>query len=428
MTDRHPLQQAADKLKRAFMALDFSLVDNSEEPEIEEYDVGFATWAEPEDLFAWQNDPLQMRLGCTVLRTRLLPAQLKRIVRREEPPRSRLLAFGRVYQNNKAQPMHYQIEGLLLNESQSSIAYGEFWDQVALLLCGEGATAKLDLVGDNSYQIHITNSAASETYHLGYTGPASEQTLTACGVPEGIAWVFVINVDEFALEYFSLQDTVDLYANDLKLLKQFPCEDVAAGSSPAYEAIDILRNMGYQETCGAVLYTNEAYKKMNMIQESWDKNNQGYQLVKKLGDYTAVRTVLTPALEEILGYNYMQGLDTVRIFEVGHIYLPDSKKVLPKEHIAVSLAAYGQDLSIESFKQEVTDFLKAMGIEGPDYMPNGMATAYKWNECFIVMHDGRYLKGNFGRISEKAGRNHGIGQPAYMANFELDALVEKRRI
>lgn len=58
-------------------------------------------------------------------------------------------------------------------------------------------------------------------------------------------------------------------------------------------------------------------------------------------------------------------------------------------------------------------------------MPVSMAKAYKWNECLLIMDENNdYLSANVGQISRKAQTNFGIGKAAYMANFELDALVK----
>ncbi|MCL2528970.1 MAG: hypothetical protein FWE41_01355 [Coriobacteriia bacterium] len=426
MLGRHPLHQAADRLKRAFRQLDFELIDNGEGLEIESFDLTYATWAEPGELFDWQSSPLKLRHGYSVLRTRILPVRLKSVASLAQATGSRFLAFGRVYKDDEQQPMHFQIEGLVLNESQTLEEFQALWQKLACQLFGADADAQVVPLNEQSHHISIIDKQENKTYSLGYAGPASAQALKACGAEDGYGWVFVINVDQYALQYFSLEEISQFYANDLALLSQFTNEEASDGDSPAHKAIDALRAMGYQETCGAVLYEDEAYRKMNMIQEAWDRNNQGYPLVKPLGALTAPRTVLTPALEETLGFNYKQGATDVKVFEVGHIYLPQDTEILPKEHFAVSMGAYGPDMTIESFKKEVEAFLGAMGIGRLKYIPTGMATAYKWNECLIVMSAGQYLHCNFGRIHELAAENYGIGCPAYMANFELTALANAR--
>ena len=420
VTGRHPVYQAADKLKLAFQKSGFRLVDNGEGLEIEKADVTFPTWTEPQELFGWQNAPLKMRLGYTILRTRLLPAHLRSL---KPCPPFKLLAFGRVFQKNEHLPIRHQIEGIAIENGQTLDEWKGFWHSFACELFGQDTAALFEAVSDQAYRVSVKNPTDGQIVLLGYTGPASLKTMQTCGAGDQSGWVFVIDVDQFALQYFSLSDASLFYKNDVHFLSQFTGEEPAFGDSTAYTAIDVLRNMGYQETCGDVLYSQDTYKKMNMIQESWDKNNQGYPLVDSLGNFTATRTVLTPALEEILGFNYKRGIPSLRVFEVGHIYLPKEDQILPKEHLAISMGAYGPDVTIVSFTKEVEAFLHKMGIGNPKYVPTNMATAYKWNECYIIMNKKSYIQSNFGRINEIAAKNHGIGVPAYMANFELNALV-----
>ncbi len=420
ITGRHPIYQAADRLKQAFLKDGFHLVDNGEGFEIEKADVSFATWNEPQELLGWQNAPLKMRHGYTILRTRLLPSHLRNL---KQCPPFRILAFGRVYQKCEHLPVRHQIEGIVVENGLTLDQWTGFWQSFACELFDKDAAVFFESVNDQAYKISVKNPADGKTYLLGYTGSAALKAMQTCGAGDSSGWVFVIDVDQFALQYFSLADASLLYKNDLHLLCQFNCEEPAVGDSPVCTAVDALRKMGYQEICGDVLYPADAYKKMNMIQETWDKNNQGYPLVEPLGNLTATRTVITPALEEIMGFNFQRGVTELRVFEVGHIYMPKEDQILPKEHIAISMGAYGPDVTIVSFTKEVEAFLHRMGIGNPKYVPTNMATAYKWNECYIIMNKRNYLQSNFGRISELAAKNYGIGVPAYMANFELSALV-----
>lgn len=420
MTGRHPIHQAADKLKKEFLKLGFRFVDNGEGPEVEKADVTFATWREPQELFGWQNAPLKMRFGHTVLRTRLLPAHLRTL---KQCPPFRLLAFGRVYQNNKDLPLRHQIEGLVVENGQTLDTWKELWQDFACELFAKGAAALFESVNDEAYKISVKNPADGKTYHLGYTGPANLKTMQTCGAGGQSGWVFVIDVDQFALQYFSVNDASVFYENDVNFLSQFHCEKPAFGDSSANMAVDVLRKMGYRETMCEVLYPSDAFKKMHMIQEAWDKNNQGYPLVEPLGKLSVARTTLTYAVEEIMARNYKRGVTDLRVFEVTHIYSPKEDKILPKEHIAVSLGAYGPDVTIQSFTEEVKAFLQAMGIKNTKFVPTNMAIAYKWNECLIIRHKDSYMHSNFGRIHEDAAKNFGIGVPAYHAHFELNALI-----
>jgi hypothetical protein len=422
VTGRHPIYQVADKAKLAFDQLGFHLVDNGEKCEIEKAGISFATWKEPAEFFAWQSEPLKLRDGHTVLRPRLLPARLLKHGRR---PPFRLLSFGRVYKKDKDFPLHHHLEGIAIEEGLSLDIWQKLWSTLAVKLFGEDTSASFEEVGEQSYRVSVQKADGKRPFELAYTGQTSTKTQDVCNSPVLPGWVFVIDVDQLALQYFSVTKLSEFYQNDVAFLSKFANNEPTYGESIVCTAVDALRKMGYQETCGAVLYSNDVYKKMNMIQEAWDKNNQGYPLVESLGNLTATRTVITPAIEEVMGFNYKHGQKALRVFEVGHIYLPRDQHILPKEHLAASMGAYGPGVTIESFAQEVIAFLAAMGIDKPKFVPTGMASAYKWNECQVIMsNDDDYLQSNFGQIHRTAARNHGIGVAAYMANFELKALED----
>jgi hypothetical protein len=427
MTDsfnRHPLYLAADKLKTAFFMLGFTFADNGEGLEIEESNITFATWEEPADIFGWQSDPIYLGDGSTLLRTRILPAQLH--VLRQNPP-VRVVTFGRVYKKSDAElPMHSQIEGFVAEEGLTLGPWQDVWNQYAVALFGLGASASLESTGNKSYKITIRNQADGKVFDLGYTGLASAEALEVSGIRNVnyTGWVFVVDVEQFALQYLSLPSRASLYDNDISFLSRFTSDAAAAGLTPEYRAVDVLRALGYLETCYNTIYPDGIYIKMNMIRDAWDKNNQPLPLSAPLGDLTAMRTVLTPALEGILALNYERGAAKARVFEVSHIYLPVEGQLLPKEHFSISMGSYGPDVTLGSFTKDVEAVLQGLGVSSYLFAPTDMAIAYKTDECMVILDgQGKYMDGNFGRISEIAAQNFGIGVPAYMAQMELTSLV-----
>ncbi|MDR1183986.1 MAG: hypothetical protein LBK67_04230 [Coriobacteriales bacterium] len=419
---RHPLYLASDRLKQAFNLLDFRFIDNGEGFEVEHAGVTFPTWQEPSDLFGWQSDPLMTREGQSLLRTRILPAQIKAL---DVTTPVRLSAFGRVYGRlDSDYPMRNHIEGLIVDEALAFGLIQALWNDYAIALFGLGSSARLTPIDSDSYQILIYSEPDDKEFTLGYTGPASVAVTDALGLDDkGLtAWVFIIDVDDFALQLFSLPSRASLYENDVTLLANFTSSEASSGYTAAYRAADCLRQMGYTETVGNPLYPDGIYRKMNMIQEDWDSNNVGYALDKPIGELTALRTVLTPSLETILGYNAKRGVENVKVFEIGHIYLPLPDELLPKEHFAVSFGAYGEDVTIESFTEDVRTFLKSFGIGTLDNYPS-TDTAIAYNLCYLVLENGKYLDSNFGEINDIAVRNFEIGRPAFMAQLELATIT-----
>jgi hypothetical protein len=422
--NRHPLYLAADKLKTAFFMLGFDFADNGEGPEIEKAGVTFATWEEPAGIFGWQSDPIYMGDGNTLLRTRILPAHLRAL--KQRPP-VRLVTFGRVYKKSDAElPMHSQIEGFVAEEGLTFGPWQDLWNQYAVALFGLGSSASLEAVGDKSSKITLRDQTGGKVFDLGYTGLASAEALGVSGIKntDCTAWVFVIDVEQFALRYLSLTDRVSLYDNDVSFLGRFKSDAAAAGLSPEYRAADVLRKLGYLETCSNTIYPDGIYVKMNMIRDAWDKNNQPFPLVEPLGDLAAMRTVQAPSIEGVMAHNYERGAAEVRAFEVGHIYLPIEGQLLPKEHFSISMGRCGPDVTLESFTKDVEAVLQGLGVSSYMFAPTDIAIAYKADECLLILDgQGKYLDGNFGHISEIAAKNFGIGVPAYMAQMELNSLV-----
>jgi hypothetical protein len=393
--------------------------------EIELSDVGFATWEESHP-FDWQKYPIALANGKAVLRSRILPARLR--VLKQAPP-LRLASYGRVYnRDDEIYPMRNHSEGFVVDKNLTRDTMQSLWSRFAASLFGLGSTAKLETAGADSFRIFALNIADGKIYEIGCTGPASPQALKACGVnsAEYSGWTFVIDVDQFALQYFSLDSRAALYENDVTFLSKFKTDSPSAGYTPEYAVSDTLRQLGYVETTTNTLYPDGIYKKMNMIQDSWDTNNAPMALIKPLGSLAALRTVLSPATEGTLALNYQKGVASARIFEVAHIFSPVKDSALPHERYTIAMGAYGPDVNLESFTKDVEAVLESFGISYM-FVPNETAIAYNvaTNECRLVLTaNGKYLDGNFGRISEKACENFGIGVPAYMANLELPALVQ----
>jgi hypothetical protein len=398
-------------------------MDNGEGLEVEHAGVTFPTWQEPSDLFGWQSEPLTTREGQSLLRTRILPAQIRAL---DLTGPVRLSAFGKVYGRfDSDYPMRNHIEGLIVDETLTFGLIQAFWNDYAIALFGLGSSAKLTQIDSDSYQIFVYSEPDDKEFNLGYTGPVSDMVADALGLDDkGFeAWVFIIDVDDFALQLFSLPNRASLYENDVTLLANFESNEASSGYTAAYRATDYLRLMGYTETVGNPLYPDGIYRKMNMIQEEWDTNNVGYALDEPIGRLTALRTVLTPSLETILGYNAKLGVENVKVFEIGHIYLPLPDELLPKEHFAISIGAYGEDVTVESFTEDVRTFLKSFNINTLDEYPS-TDRAIAYNLCYLVWDEnGKYLDSNFGEINDIAVRNFEIGRPAFMAQLELATIA-----
>lgn len=421
---RHPLYMIADKIKRALCTNGFQLVDDGKIPEVELAETAYNTWEEPECDFDWLNDRISFQDGKTVFRTRLLPGLVEHMKKAGNISKDRIFSFGRVYhKQDTLKPMHSHIEGLYCLKAFTTDEEWYLWKNVGEELFGLGTEVWFVPVGEDSHKIVFKDIRGNKEYIIGYVGAASDQLIQEYGCGNESEWrVFVIDVDKYATEVLDLDNREELYCVDSKILEQYECNESSAGKTYANRVADVLRRLGYLEFVGETIHPDGIYKKMNMIQDSWDSNNNPYALDEPLGEATALRTVLTPSMEEALAVNYKKGNKEVYLFEIGHIYLPVKGESLPKEQLAVSIGAYGPDVTEESFAEDMGKILTNIGIIGEMLATTDQAIAYKKGTCkLLISSEFKYLDGNFGGISPIACENFGIGCEAFMAQIELAA-------
>lgn len=404
---RYPLYDTADRLARIFARSGFALYDLGADPELEPAGRSFPVFSEPEELAV---TPLRVDNNNSILRPRVLPTQLPKL-KGELPLRS--VAIGRIYNaKDGLLPSRLRLEGIYVDPSLTQIDWQTFWQSIVENFFGIRAKAVLD-----GGKIKVDGST------FAYYGPLSWTANAILGTEGVPGYGFTIDIDSLALQEFAIKDRSALYDVNTSSLVCHTGESPACSEPFLAKVTDVMRRHGFLEFSGDKIYTADAYKKMNMIQAAWDKNNTGIPLCEPIGDRTGLPTVLTPALEEALAVNYKAGKESVRIFEIGHIFLPGTP---PTEKISLSAGLYEPDMDIRKFTGLVDRLLTEFGIKNHFFFPTDMAIAYNTRETRVILDEHmQYLGGNFGGISEKAEANHGIGTHAFMLQFELEPLKKK---
>lgn len=417
---RHPLYRTADKLKRALALNGFSMLDGAAPELLTTEEASVPVFAMPEELAC---EKILLLDGSYALRGELLGSQLHAL--NGQLPIAAAIC-GRVYDRRDTDyPSRLFLEGIFAADGMTLLDYTTLWEKVAAEAYGVGASLSLKEVGKDAYQLVLTSD---DEFVLGYTGKAGWTACAMLGLAasDTPAWIFAINVDDVAIHDFALADRAALYNPQVSFLKQFDGAEPAFGDSFANKVGNILRRRGFLEFSGSKIYEEDAYRKMNMIQESWDSNNQGVPLQEPMGSKVALPTVLTPALEEVLAKNWQAGEKEVKVFETGSFFHPGRGGNGPSEALFLSIGMYGPDVDKISFRREVDTFLTELGIRNHYFIPTTMAIAYDITDCWLVMDEKpNYLGGNFGGISPIAEKNHGIGTHAFMAQLELEPLEKK---
>ena len=441
---KHPLRITADALKRAFLRCGFTLYDNGEYPELEKTGVSVEVFANPEAI----RRPVCLMDGSYAMRTQILPYALPKMAA-DGPVLA--AAVGKVFDADRPEQPAFLVAEGIVSDDRTMYDLRVLWKKLVREAFGAAYDAELVPVGEKKKGADLSSWGASamasetlaepETWAIRVTRPAGGEfdlghfgTLTWIGAAllgreqkRGTSYAFSIDVEKAACFMHGLENSAALYDNRQSSLDIYADGSTSASDSFEDRARDVLRTMGYSEGFGPKLYPDGIYKKMNMIQDEWDLNNQGVLLQEALGDKTGLPTVLTPALEQLLSEKWAAGETGAKVFEVSHIFIPQ-KDGAPVEKLAFSFGAYGPEVDLTSFTKEVGDFLTGIGNRNHFYIPTDLAIAYQKGECRLILDEKmQYLGGNFGGISEIAEANFGIGTHAYMANLELLPLENKAK-
>ncbi len=440
---KHPVRIMTDAFRHAFFSAGFRLYDNGEYPELESAAMHIPVFENPG---AFKKAVL-LQDGSYQLRTSILPYALAKM-EKEKPVLA--AAFGKVFDGADAQyPAHMMAEGAVISDMTFydirmlwkkivRYAFGAAWDAELVRTDGEKPADDLaswgtsampsTLFRQESWAVTAKQPAGQEAI-LGYMGTMSwlgSALAGFAGDPAG-CYAFSLDIDQAACLKFGLADRKMLFDNRDTFLSQFADGSVSGTDTFEDRCRDVLRTMGYSEGFGMKIYPNGIYKKMNMIQDAWDLNNQGVLLQEPLGEGTGLPTVLTPAIEQMLAEKYRAGESSARCFEISHIFIP-GRSTPPIEKLALSFAVYEEGMDIRKFTAEADAFLTAVGNKNHFFIPTTQAIAYNIRECRLILDEKMsYLGGNLGGISEIAENNFGIGMHAFMANLELMPLENKAK-
>ncbi len=416
---KYPLYALQDKLVRAFALHGFAVTECESRREMLEPDREFATLknvASPA--------PVRLLDGSFLLRSTLLPTALGSM--KGVLPLYHI-AYGRTYHaEDGLLPAHVSVEGILASAELSNADLETKFDHVVKEAFGIRAVFSLEAADAGVSDLVVTRG--EDRFVFGQLAPATWIAKTILGTddPAVKTYAFAIDVDALALHEFDLPDRAALYSVKADFLTSRGCGCPSYGETFPNKARNILRNKGFAEFVGRRLYEDGCYKKMNMIQETWDTNNAGVTLVEPVEDRTQIPTVLTPSLEEAMAENFKDGVETLQIFEIGQIYKPPVGGAEPMDILSISIGAYGPDMDKMKFRGVIDSFLSELGIANHFFFPTTMAIAYDITDCWLILDEKPgYLGGNFGGISPVARANHGIDVPAWMCQLEVPLLESK---
>jgi len=193
--------------------------------------------------------------------------------------------------------------------------------------------------------------------------------------------------------------------------KETSCEDF---KEEVREKIrEILRGLGFYEVIGISLEEEEIFKKANLsLSESVRLKNPVSTRQNLLS------THLFPHLLKIAFGNLNQGIEELRIFEMGNIF--NKKKDILYEKISLSSLVVEKEFDFFSLKGIGEVLLKELGIEGVDF---------SFGEYpYLSLNEGATIKKNdvtlglLGRIHKKVAERFQLPPYLYLLEFNLSNL------
>ena len=183
------------------------------------------------------------------------------------------------------------------------------------------------------------------------------------------------------------------------------------------------RALGYDEIITYSFISPSYYDKIRMPENSPLRDS--LKILNPLGEDTSImRTTILPSMLEIVTRNYNFRNKSVRLYELGKIYLPREDGLADEPKI-LSLGAYGDGVDFFSFKGTIEALLREARIDGVKYITCTDNASYHPGRCAKVCVGEREL-GVFGQIHPSVAANYGLDVEVYAAELSFDALYESR--
>ena len=186
---------------------------------------------------------------------------------------------------------------------------------------------------------------------------------------------------------------------------------------------EVCRACGYDEIITYSFISPACYDKIRWPEDYAQRKS--FQILNPLGEDTSImRTTTLPSMLDILARNWNNRNPSVRLYEVGRVYLPGGDDGLAVESKTLTLGAYGEEMDFFTLKGAVEAVLQDLRIphvrfQAPDGHPD--QPSYHPGRCACV-YSGEGCLGLFGQIHPLAARNYGVDGALYCAQLSVQAL------
>lgn len=228
--------------------------------------------------------------------------------------------------------------------------------------------------------------------------------------------------------YADIAEEVARFFGYDKIPTTLPSGEATTGKLPFHlrieeKARDIAEYCGFSQGMCYSFESPKVYDKLLLDQE--DTLRKAIVISNPLGeDFSIMRTISLNGMLTSLATNYNRRNKSVRLYELGNIYLPKSLPLteLPDERMQFTLGMYG-DGDFFTMKGVVEEFFESIGMKDKvTYDPNAEKKfLHPGRQANIIYRD--TVVGYLGEVHPEVADNYDIGTKAYVAVLDMASVV-----
>ncbi|MCR4891101.1 MAG: phenylalanine--tRNA ligase subunit beta [Lachnospiraceae bacterium] len=190
-------------------------------------------------------------------------------------------------------------------------------------------------------------------------------------------------------------------------------------------ARDVAEFTGFSQAMTYSFESPKVFDKLLLPEDA--RERMAIQISNPLGeDFSIMRTTPLNGMLTSLGINYNRRNKNVKLYELGHIYLPEALPLteLPDERMQFTLGFYGEG-DFFTMKGVIEEFLGRAGIKvRPQYDPeSGRPYLHPGRQADILI-EGQKV-GYLGELHPLVCKNYEIGARTYIGVLDMPAIVDR---
>ena len=308
---------------------------------------------------------------------------------------------------------------------------------VEQLGCGEVIDGVMDVIARDKHETVILMEPDKVNAFLGTDIPAAEQyqylkrvdIVTRDGsFPDGSAEVIVPSWRGDVQALCDLSEEVARFYGYNKIPNTLTKGETTRGGFTETQKFErtlgvSCRALGYDEIITYSFISPSYYDKIRLPEDS--PLRKSLKILNPLGEDTSImRTTILPSMLEIITRNYNYRNKSVRLYELGKIYLPRADG-LADEPKMLALGAYGDGIDFFAFKGAVEAVLRAAKIADVRFAACQNNPSYHPGRCAEVYVGDKRL-GVFGQVHPLVSATYGVEAEIFTAELSFEALYDVR--